>query len=357
MIALVGEAFGFGPVSKSVAILKHLGVEDCVCFGTDTALEFFRMNGYDCTSFDAPPSGDVLSREARRWKIDCAVVVLDVEWAERFIDIGLPVFYVDSLGFMWGHDHIQEHPRLHESATYICQDVFGARRVLETHGAHSPLPVGAIVDLQTEAPGEVYETVVNIGGVFTPKNEVAARRYLDWVAALVTEQSRTSSQHPIVLSSQRAVDYFRISHANIKSACLPHERALGLMVQAARVLTAPGLTSMLELSALGVAIHPLPPQNYSQCRIIQECLAGEYVSSSAWSMLASAFSVPVGLPEHVGIEYAQSMMLSFAATDGRIRLANAYRKPPQPVRLTDDFTGAESVATIVRNLRCQGFAN
>lgn len=350
MIALVGEAFGFGPVSKSVAILRQLGVENCVCFGAGTALEFFQLNGYECAFFDVPPGADVLCREVRRLNIDRAVVALDVEWAERFIDIGLSVFYVDSLGFMWGREHVQKHSRLYEKATYICQDVLEARRALETHGAHSVLAVGAILDLQAEVPTDVYETVVTIGGVFTSRNDVAARRYLDWVADLVTELPRTVREQSIVLSSQRAVDYFRMSHPHIQSACLPHGRALGLMSQASRVLTAPGLTSLLELSALGVGIHPLPPQNYSQCRIIQECLAGHYVSSRAWSILGSAFSVSIGLPEHVGIKEAESMMVSFAARDGSIRLANAYSDPPHPVRLTDDFAGSESVAALVRNL-------
>jgi hypothetical protein len=350
LIAVAGEAFGFGPASKSVALVKQLGAGNCVCFGTGTTFEFFRLNGYDCTFFDNPPSLRFLAREVQRLNIDRAVISLDVKWAERFIDLGISVFYVDSLGFMWGRDHIQEHSRLYERATYVCQDVLGAYRSLDANGAHPLIRVGAIVDLETEAPSEASDTVVNIGGVFTPRNEAAAMLYLDWVAELVIKLSEASGKEVLILSSQKAVDYLRTSHARVKCECLPHALALGVMAQASTVLTAPGLTAMLELSALGARILPLPPQNYSQCRIVQECLAGDYVRGHAWHILASEFPVPSGLPEPVGIEHARLMMASFAAGDRSLLLADAYSEPPQPVRLTDDFTGAKSVAAIVGSL-------
>lgn len=347
MIAVTAEPFGFGPASKAASIAREIGAERCLFMGSGTTAEFFQANGYRTIKYDRIPAATQLARDVRRWDVEAAIVALDVIWVERFLDVGVAVHYVDSLGFMWSQDHVRSHRSLYEDATYICQDVLSARRYLEARGGEGIRSVGAIVDLEMASPGEAYDYVVNLGGVFTDRNHRAAERYLNWTTSLVNTLAKAHGGHWIVLASTPAAKQIRDGLDHIVSVSMPHPAAVSVMSSAETVFTAPGLTTLLELSALAVPVQPLPPQNYSQCRIIQECVAQEGTASPVWRMLASTFEVEKDLPESEGISQAESIMKDFATRSGLAQMLDTYEVDASLVRLTDDFGGAEQAAKIV----------
>lgn len=349
MIAIVAEAFGYGPGSKAHAIIQRLDAANCLCIGSGTSSEYLEAHGYRCLLYEEPPAPDRLRAELDDHAVTCAVVVLDVLWAERLLDAGAQVFYVDSLGFMWGPDHVRDHPSLGTRVTYICQDVLGAYDSLKAHGISHLQRVGAIVDLVADSALCPYDYVVNLGGMFTGANDKAAVHYLAWVGSLVTDLARVRGGRWVILSSKRGVAYLKESYPSLDCECLRHSSALAAMRSALTVLTSPGLTTLLELSALSAPVQPLPPQNYSQCCIVQDCLKHGYVDGGLWSLLASEFDLERGLPETQGIALAEERMIAFARRHSTPLALYLTEGMPSRIRLTDDFTGATRTAEIVRS--------
>lgn len=346
MIAVAGEAFGFGPASKCVAIMRAIGPDRCIALGTATSREFFNANDLRCAPLQEYPSHAELAHLVEVNGIDAAIVALDADLAETFLDLQIPVTFIDSLGFMWDSSHVQNHSRLYEQAAYVCQDVLGAKGCLEAAGATSLTAVGAIVDCTTDSGIAPCDIVLALGGMYAHGNDLAVATYLDFIGRIATRLSPTDSEI-LVLSSRGASAYLKARFPHLRCESLSHAQALGHMANARRVLTAPGLTTLLELSALGVSVHPLPPQNYSQCRIVQQCVELGIARTAPWTMYHSRFPVGRGLPEQEGIKVARAFMSELAGDDlSEGVLAEMLSEPAAALRLTDDFDGVRAVADL-----------
>lgn len=356
-VGVCAEAFGFGPASKAAAIVAGLKREarvQPVALAHSIAYEFLEregIGGADPVDIRTPAGrrrGEELAAD-----LDLALVVLIPEWVP-VIPPGVPVVYVDSLGFLWPREYFDEHEALREVAAYVVQEVFSAADRLRRFGVRNVRPVGALTPNLRPAEGPRFGDLVHLGGllnIFCPEDGFryaeATGRLLEGIVpagttVLLSEAVR--ARHPDV--------------AGLVEDTLSHDRTMKRFASAACIFTSPGMTALLELTALGTPVVPLPPQNLSQARIVAEVATLPGVPD-VWRMLASSYPVEQDVPEAEGVamvrrwnrEHATSA--TFRETYRRLARKARQAARPLPDALVRNHRGLEECVAILRGLLVQ----
>jgi hypothetical protein len=183
-VLIAAEAFGFGPSSKLCSIAHELRARWEVDFFTNEHLTAARFPEFKAL---APKH----TSTAQLSEFDAALVCLSPTAAQLCLGQGLPVYYVDSLGFMWSKAFFAtEFPESHRCRAYFCQDIFGAADTIFANAPQTKVKkVGAIVprfSIQTNSMPRL-PLVMQLGGLINPFNECAAREYLMLVGPILDE--------------------------------------------------------------------------------------------------------------------------------------------------------------------------
>ena len=132
--------------------------------------------------------------------------------------------------------------------------------------------------------------VINLGGCETPAGpEPENFAYAEFIlrGVLQSNTPQTTAGPITLLAGHHAIAHLRTTFPDCGSIALhtaTHDYALDLLGTAARVLTSPGLTTTLECFQFAAPTYFLPPQNYSQWRILESLrAAGLATGSFAWS--------------------------------------------------------------------------
>ena len=278
------------------------------------------------------------------------ISALDPNWGP-LCPASCRTYFVDSLGFMWNGAHFDEHPWLRGTDGYFVQDVFGSKGLLASHEVTNLRPVDAIIDVKSARGAHVPSTVIHLGGLFNIFEPGPVLRYAAGVSTLVR---RVLADTPFAIAtsdSAAALEAFE----NLGAGSVSHPTLMDWFLRADRVVTSPGLTTLLELGALGRPVTPLPPQNFSQALIVAHTARTWTEAPSIWHWLRKVYDIEPGLSEMEGVRRVNTVNDRLFAD---AELLDAYHRffqesvadgRPFPRLLATD--GAEQVAdTVVAQL-------
>lgn len=284
--------FGFGPASKLLALAPRLRRSFHTVFvGTGSALELVsRAPG----SFDEVHAGRLEDPSFATWVAGAAGVLslMDRGVGAVAARTGTPLHVVDSL--LWLRREIPAD--LRGASSYWAQSFPGldAERY-----APRPTIVGPLVEPRAKVPlASRAGLVVHLGGSAAPDDRASlyaayARLVLGAVldAGLDRRYGRVT-----VIGGRGALDAMEPSSRgrDVARESPAPDAARTLMAKAALVLSPPGLTTALECFSDGTPLLFLPPQNFSQWRILDRFrAAGVAPDAFPWD---EAGEIPV-LPE------------------------------------------------------------
>lgn len=325
-VAFCCTSFGFGPVSKTVAVAEAIRLlrpaYRLIFIGSNLAEDYARSSAV----FDEIISADVEAapEDGVRYARDCDALVntLNFEVISLWSRQMPPHFFLDSLAWMW--------PSVPEAVSraraYFVQDyLLGA----STSGA--PLPantvlVPPILSPAIRAPRAEWEgqdgyLLVNLAGCRNPilPPDYYARYVAQMLAGLADALRRIDREglRPInrvvvcgngdLLDAARAVDWTGLSFP-VERRFLPPREFLLELRRCELLLTSPGLTATLEALALGVPFRLLLPQNYSQFRIVSH-YRSLGLGSILWpgTLTSERLSDPL-LPEEEGVREVSRLL-------------------------------------------------
>ena len=278
------------------------------------------------------------------------VSVMDPDFAELALRRSRPVFVADSLA--WLRDRVP--------APFLAAERYWCQRFA---GPTPGVPVGPIVPV--DAPpvaGGHRGLVVNLGGGESPHGGLAeCPAYLAFVVrGLVESGLRDEYPNVTIVAGSRCIESLRRRYPDIGIGmeAVSHDDAVTAIASAEAVLTAPGLTTVLECFRLGVPTGFLPPQNYSQWRILDVLRRAEAAPGAFhWRDRDPEFD-PAGLPESARTPTIRSRIAHWtldaaAGTDFRAGLRAGLADPSGTTARQAAFLaglGANGVTEIVADL-------
>ena len=346
-VLLNAVPFGYGPAAKVVSVARGLAARgvDCLFVGSGVAFEFVAREAVcDALEVDLTDASDVRSLHALSRRFDRALTCME----PRFVDAvaGIPTGYVDSLSWMWDRRLFDDVPRLRTVDQYFVQDVFNAVDHAAALGIENVLRVGAIVDVPSVIRQRESHAVVHLGGVeniFVRGDQAHyPRAVLDAVVGLDDLWERYESVTVVCGEQARSMLASRYRTSRFTFASARHAEFLDLVSTAQLCVTAPGLTTFLEMCAMGMPQILLPAQNYSQVLILRELGRTGYPPPIwHWSSLVAGFSIAADTPEQAAV----------AAADGeRDRAVRVYE---QWLAESVGFDGVDSVCDLVVGTACR----
>jgi hypothetical protein len=313
--------FGYGPVVKLMLLaekLRHEGFRT-LFVGSGIGLPM----ASSCGLFDEVVEAQPGSPEARRLirSGDAFLSLMERDLTQEALEASKPVYVVDSL--RWMRDVIPQ-PFLH-AREYWCQ------RFLTPSADPAPgTPVGPLVramaaSLETSRSG----LIVNLGGCETAagpsEEDLLYGEFI--VRGLMAMEARLSTRKHggalRLMAGKRCVDHLAavFPDCGIAMESVTHSEAMRLFDGAESVLTSPGLTTTLECFQLGVPTFFLPPQNYSQWRILKYLL-GEKLAPEAcdWSLFMTEIQKMEELPAEDRTPMVRRILKECASLSGSSRL-------------------------------------
>jgi hypothetical protein len=336
-VALSAEPFGFGPVSKVCSVAERLAATidvELIAYGDGLVAEFFEHDGYDVQPLDRIASG-----------YDGAIVAISPSLARTWLQNGTPVFYLDSLAFMWNASYYESELPKDSLTLYFCQDIFGSFENARRNASWLPVvPVQAIVRASAEAiPGGRggNPTIFNLGGCKNPFSDDATIEYANLVRPIIANYASAHAK-PSVLCSRSAAPILGV---DVES--LAHKSAVASFTASSCVYTSPGLTSLLEFSALGVRPIVLPPQNLSQFYILHH-LCQLLPQSRHLRQLTDLYPAKTFANEAEGVAYVVAQNRELCETGDHLPLYMSAQHDPEQHRISlpicDGFDGATQCA-------------
>lgn len=344
-LALCAISFGFGPSSKAAMIARqlsrHMEIEWAV-IGDGLSAEYLKREGF---------SNIVSEHDADLANFDAALVVMDNQRANDLAD-KMPVFFVDSLGYMWSEKDFHDFPKLKMVEAYFVQDMFGSYENMQKTNVKNIVRTPPIVEkARFEVVHGAYD-VVHLGGLLNPINKKTSAVYL---SGIINIFSSLNLEQPVYLASESAVNIYRdiVEMYNFKS--LPHAQTLQTFAASRMVISSPGLTTMLEIASLNKPYLPLPPQNYSQVLNMQNVYHA-YTDSlhPVWQFLSERYGkINSSLPEEEGVKLTTQLNQENFSSTGFIStykelLADAIKaRPLLPLKILNKENGIEFVSRAI----------
>ncbi len=269
-IAVCGVDFGWGSAGKLSAILsataRH-GELRTVVLGTKLGRPVLAEANVEAWYEEWPRDVKTLRSVLDRHGVVAAVVVLDPAAADSLVKAGIPTVYVDSIPYLW-----TPADSLPTEVTVYC-----AQR-------SSELPEVAATALDQVARLMWIEAVVaesaarrnvgsrtavlNFGGLHSPANANGNPHYLALVGPAAIRALADADYDRIEvcgnLTAAQLGDPALHVASSVRVGPRSHEDFAAALCSADLLLTSPGLTTLLEASAIGIPTLCLPPQNLSQ---------------------------------------------------------------------------------------------
>lgn len=275
-LAIAGVDFGWGSAGKLAAILAALRMVVPGLHVTGYATRLGRRilspglvdRWSDCEAADVTSTGRVIARERN----DAALVVLDPDLAVAIEANGCPVVYVDSLPYLWTEfDPVPKTVSAYCAQRSVPLPVSALSVLDEVENLHWVDPiVSPELAARGNAGGNGDDPVllVNFGGLHSPQDEEeAAENYVALVLPALLEAARKLGVERVVIAgNMTSVEVPDSIRDGFELVCLQgDQRAFFKWLRKAHwIVTSPGLTTILEISALGRTAVLLPPQNLSQ---------------------------------------------------------------------------------------------
>ena len=304
-LGIYAVPFGYGPISKAVSIARAIrelaNVEiEFLCHGS--SLEYVLREQIPC-EITVLQSIDVDESVAQRVvsKLDGVIVVMHRPWANRLAP-HVPVYFVDSLGFMWNQNSFQSFPGFAHLKRFYVQDLFGALENLKATGLSSLWPVPPIFATTVNEACELGtgRAVFQLGGLSNP---FAEKHTVSCANMLMSLADEFAYSHPLFLTSDEVIEKAGNSFAPREVRAVCHADALACYRNARVLFTAPGLTTLLELAHFEISVCPIPPENFSQCLNVHNLVQAFHRElPTVWHFLSDEYSsLKKGMNEREGV--------------------------------------------------------
>lgn len=262
--------FGLGPVGKVSSIVTGLSDEyNFFACGNEFDLNIFNNGIFKDTLFSKDK--EKISNFVEKYKIDYAIVVLDVELATILMDLNVKVIFVDSLPFMWTQADIDEGLLPLDATVYCaqkcCNLTDASKKVLaQVKNLKWINPIQSKLEKKYRPYEEDY-IHINVGGLHSPIGN--GESYIKTV--IIPLLKIFKSEKMIITCGTNAkisilneLKYENIDSSNIKVETLQQKDFISSINNAKLFLTSPGLTTIYETESLHKPTIILPPQNLSQ---------------------------------------------------------------------------------------------
>ena len=311
-VAYVTTAFGFGPASKAAAIAEAMKEHDSETqldfFGNGIDYEFAARSGvYDrLYRLDVDDPVVVAHLVPLLDAYDAAVVVINPLVAEAWPKGGPPLYYVDSLAWMWS----TPPAGLDKAARYFAQDFLLPRPRVDAWGKNIRIQVVPPIISTSARTGrfsiDASVLLVNFAGCanpFTPTEQYLPHATLQIEAIL---RARPENIKRIVVASNKGLaDLLKTEFRDEPRTEFDHfepSEFQYLLATSSLIFTTPGLTTTLEAAQLRRELRLLLPLNYSQALISERyCDLGKKKATLALSRFDYSAQILRNLPEEQGV--------------------------------------------------------
>jgi hypothetical protein len=299
------QPFGFGPVAKLVGMARQLEAGEISFLGSGIALRYAQLNGSHLDSVgpfdfeDIPRAREVVKR------FDAVMSIMEPQLVYVGVRERRPVYFFDSLFGFWLVDRpLDDLARIarivasgsereaeaafrslsvHESMVVshlistrsYAQSFPGVSERVETMsslGFDTITVTGPMIDLdeiqrlREATPASPRTLVVNLGGFTNTFLDYAKHgSYVDIILRWLTSRVETTSAFDrIIVGSGAFTTASEEEHrgVRIRVGLVPHTELLSVLAGRPVYLTAPGLISLCEAVALGIAPMLLPDQHF-----------------------------------------------------------------------------------------------
>ena len=350
-IGVYALPFGFGPSSKAAAIIDALHSSatpvDITFLSSGVGLELIQRSDIPVTLVD---TGDVYGAQASGLALcgdlDAMIVVMHRGLASSAAR-HLPVFCVDSLAHMWNENSFHEYPGIHDIICYFVQDLFSGAEQMRRAGVPRVVPVPPIVQTIVSPPRRDRQgSIITLGGLESPFAHDKST-YIDNVVSLANS---AFDEPTFVLTSDAARSRWGHCFGSTPVMSLSRQDTLRAFAGTSHVFASPGLTTILEMAALGRMPYALPPENYSQLLNLRLVLEhhGDGLGAD-WRVIDREYHhISGSLEESEGlsaVHHANQSVLR--SEDFRTSLLSVWQRqddPQPPASLVSPLSGAESIA-------------
>lgn len=263
--------FGLGPVGKLSSIVSEItrNVDNVNWFacGDELDINIFEKDVFKekCWS----KNEEILKKFVDKNKIELAIVVLDPDMAILLEKLGVKVFYVDSLPFLWTDSDLipfdvtmyfaQKCINMNDRAKKIMDKVKNLKWV------DPIIPcVGSDFSIDNE-----YKVVINLGGMHSPYGR--GEEYVKLVLInLLNELFQKYDKKDIIVTcgsdANKAVKEILNDNemSQVKVETLKQEEFDKTVMKSQLLFTSPGMTTIYETCRYNKDTIILPPQNLSQ---------------------------------------------------------------------------------------------
>ena len=262
--------FGLGPVGKVSSIVSCLSDEyNFFACGNEFDLNIFDKDIFKDTLFSKDKKK--IGNFTEKYKINYAIVVLDVELATILMNLNVKVIFVDSLPFMWTQADIDEGLLPLDATVYCaqkcCNLTNASKKVLaQVKNLKWINPIQNKLEKKYRPYKEDY-IHINVGGLHSPIGNGES-----YVKTVIIPLLKIFKSEKIIItcgtnakiSILNELKNENIDSRNIKVETLQQKDFISSINNAKLFLTSPGLTTIYETESLHKPTIILPPQNLSQ---------------------------------------------------------------------------------------------
>jgi hydroxymethylcytosylglucuronate/cytosylglucuronate synthase len=337
-------AFGFGPISKLLAICSYLPSSWSVTLlATGTSATLAAESGFrNIVECDTEDMAALRDKRQLFLNADLFLNVMNPVSAAYAHELGLPMVTVDSLFWMW--DAVPNY--LLTASRYFIQNFPGVEKQMARFRPVNARIVGPIIDTRYRTAGRDRENqlLINVGGLRSklvpPCNNFV---YLRLVGQALTSALADHTFARVVItgdsqSLETSLAYWNIPRSKI--VMLSHSEFLTTLANSRVVMTSPGLTASYEAFVYQTPTVFLPPQNLSQFLILDVFRAhGAAPRSIHWRDYCDA-DVHADLSEREGV---QRVVTCIQEVDSSASLRDQLRRDIEslhsPTALVDAMVG------------------
>ena len=262
--------FGLGPVGKLSSVINAVNdrTNDIKWYACGDEIDSGIFNNDIFEKSCWSKNEIILKKFIEDNNIQLAVVVLDPDIAIILEELGVKVFYIDSLPFLWTDSDIVPF----DVTKYFAQKCVNmnerAKRIMSK--VKNLEWVNPIVPLtNNQGRNNNYRVVINLGGMHSPYGN--GEEYISLVVVnLLIELLRIYNKDEILITcgteACKAVKRILINNNldNIKVATLKQGEFVEMIVKSDLFITSPGMTTIYESCGYNKETIVLPPQNLSQ---------------------------------------------------------------------------------------------
>ncbi|MFC3495852.1 hypothetical protein [Glycomyces rhizosphaerae] len=300
--------FGYGPLGKALHIARAI---------RERAGDAVRLELVASPTFQSPVGAGVFDASsvdiASAAPADATITVMNVQGVRKAAGRGGNIYVVDSLAWLWD----EPLPVQHLIHTYFYQDLpllpVPARNLA---GMPRPTPVGAIGDLR-ETPALTAETrprriVISLSGLEAPgsrlgSGKIAYAPYILNALEVLVADGRLDVDDLSIFGNTAVLG--RFAGERVKRAVRggSQEAFFAAVRSADAVICPPGLTTLVECLGAGIAPKLLPPQNYSQVKLMQAFGDALDLPTMSWNSPVERWLRHAVLPEPVAAEMVRGI--------------------------------------------------